>query len=193
MKLHRSLLAFAGVMAMMAGQAMAADLAIVSGDTGNGLAILRGMLDDYEKTSGDKVTVVPMPSSTTDQFGQYKLWLAAGNTDIDVYQTDVIWAPQLANQLVDLTDQMKDISGNYFPSIIESQTVDGKLVALPLFTDAPALFYRKDLLDKYGAKVPTTWQEMAETAKMIQDKEREAGNKRARVGEVERRRPDRRG
>jgi trehalose/maltose transport system substrate-binding protein len=177
MKLHHSLLAFAGIMAITAGHAMATYLAIVSGDTGNGLKILRGMLDDYEKTSGDKVTVVPMPSSTTDQFGQYKLWLAAGNTDIDVYQTDVIWAPQLANQLVDLTDQMKDISGNYFPSIIESQTVDGKLVALPLFTDAPALFYRKDLLDKYGAKVPTTWQEMAETAKMIQDKEREAGNK----------------
>src|SRR5690606_18289146 len=86
MKLHHSLFAVAGVVAMMAGQAMAADLAIVSGDTGNGLTILRGMLDDYEKTSGDKVTVVPMPSSTTDQFGQYKLWLAAGNTDIDVYQ-----------------------------------------------------------------------------------------------------------
>ena len=30
---------------------------------------------------------------------QYKLWLAAGNADIDVYQTDVIWAPQLADQL----------------------------------------------------------------------------------------------
>ena len=36
-----------------------------------------------------------MPSSTTDQFAQYKLWLAAGNADIDVYLVDVIWAPQL--------------------------------------------------------------------------------------------------
>lgn len=177
MKIRHSLFAFAGVMALAVGPAVAADLAIVSGDTGNGLALLRSMLDDYQKESGDTITVVPMPSSTTDQFGQYKLWLAAGNTDIDVYQTDVIWAPQLANQLVDLTDAMKDIAGNYFPSIIESQTVNGKLVALPLFTDAPALYYRKDLLDKYGAKVPTTWSEMAETAKMVMDKERAAGNK----------------
>ena len=61
--------------------------------------VLRAQLDVYEKQSGDKVTIVPMPSSTTDQFGQYKLWLAAGNSDIDVYQTDVIWAPQLADQL----------------------------------------------------------------------------------------------
>jgi len=83
--------------------AQAADLAIVSGDTGNGLAFLRSELDKFEKETGNKVTIVPMPSSTTDQFGQYKLWLAAGNSDIDVYQTDVIWAPQLADQFVDLS------------------------------------------------------------------------------------------
>ncbi len=49
---------------------------------------------------------------------------------------------------------------SFFPSIIESQTVDGRLVAMPLYTDAPALFYRKDLLEKYGKEVPRpgpTW------------------------------------
>ncbi len=39
-----------------------------------------------------------------------------------------------------------------------------------------ALYYRKDLLDKYGAKVPTTWAELADAAKLVMDKEREAGN-----------------
>jgi trehalose/maltose transport system substrate-binding protein len=156
--------------------AQAADLAMVSGDTGNGLAFLRSQLDKFEAATGNKVTIVPMPSSTTDQFGQYKLWLAAGNSDIDVYQTDVIWAPQLADQFLDLTDAAKDVVKDHFPSIIESQTVNGKLVALPAFTDAPALFYRKDLLEKYGEKVPTTWAELAATAKKIQDGERAAGN-----------------
>jgi len=162
---------------MLATPAFAADLAMVSGDTGNGLQVLREMLDQFEKATGNKVSVVPMPSSNTDQFAQYKLWLAAQNSDIDVYQTDVIWAPQLANQLLDLTDATKDVVGTHFPSIIESQTANGKLVALPVFTDAPALYYRKDLLDKYGAKVPTTWKEMADTAKMVMDKERAAGAK----------------
>ncbi len=176
MKLRHALLAFAVGTILAAGPAHAVDMAIVSGDTGNGLKVLRDILDQYEKNTGNKVTIVPMPPSTTDQFGQYKLWLAARNTDIDVYQTDVIWAPQLANQLVDLTEATKDVVGAHFPSIIESQTVDGKLVALPIFTDAPALYYRKDLLDKYGAKVPTTWAELADTAKLVMDKEREAGN-----------------
>lgn len=156
--------------------AQAADLSIVSGDTGNGLEFLRSQLDRFEAETGNKVTVVPMPSSTTDQFGQYKLWLAAGNSDIDVYQTDVIWAPQLADQFLDLTDAAKDVVANHFPSIIESQTVNGKLVALPAFTDAPALYYRKDLLEKYGKTPPKTWAELTATAKEIQDAERTAGN-----------------
>jgi trehalose/maltose transport system substrate-binding protein len=177
MKFRHFLAALAAGVVLAAGPVKSAELSIVSGDTGNGLQVLRDILDEFEKKTGNKVTIVPMPSSTTDQFGQYKLWLAAGNTDIDVYQTDVIWAPQLANQFVDLTEATKDVVGEHFPSIIESQTVEGKLVALPVFTDAPALYYRKDLLEKYGAKVPTTWAEMAETAKMIMDKEREAGAK----------------
>ncbi|WP_394892671.1 ABC transporter substrate-binding protein [Mesorhizobium sp. AaZ16] len=176
MKLRHALLAFAVGTVLAAGPAHAVDMAIVSGDTGNGLQILREILDQFEENTGNKVTIVPMPTSTTDQFGQYRLWLAAQNTDIDVYQTDVIWAPQLANQLLDLTEATKDVVGAHFPSIIESQTVDGRLVALPIFTDAPALYYRKDLLDKYGAKVPTTWAELADTAKLVMDKERDAGN-----------------
>ncbi|TIV95803.1 MAG: ABC transporter substrate-binding protein, partial [Mesorhizobium sp.] len=135
------------------------------------------ILDLYEKKSGNKVDIVVIPPSTTDQFGQYRLWLAAGSSDIDVYQTDVIWAPQLASQLVDLTEATRDLAGAHFPSIIQSQTVNGRLVALPIFTDAPALYYRKDLLDKYGAKVPTTWQQLQDTAKLVMDRERAAGNK----------------
>jgi len=159
--------------------ASAVELHFVMGQTGNDLAVFQTLFKDFEKQTGDTVTVVPMPSSTTDQFGQYRLWLSAGNTDIDVYMTDVIWAPQLADHLVDLTDAAKaaGIDKADVPQILQSQTVGGKLVALPAFTDAPALFYRKDLLDKYKQPVPTTWDQLATEAKLIQDGERTAGNK----------------
>jgi trehalose/maltose transport system substrate-binding protein len=157
--------------------ANAAQLGIVFGSTGGDIAFLRAELDKFEQQTGNKVTLVPMPSSTTDQFGQYRLWLAAGNPDIDVYVTDVIWAPQLAEQFVDLTAAAKDAVKAHFPSIVESQTVNGKIVAMPYFTDAPALYYRKDLLDKYGLKPPTTWEDMAASAKKVEDGERAAGNK----------------
>ncbi|MGR6432603.1 ABC transporter substrate-binding protein [Rhizobium sp. PAMB 3174] len=161
----------------VAGLAQAEEITYVSGAVGNAVRDFKTIVAPWEKETGNKVTLVPMPASTSDQFGQYRLWLAAGNADIDLYQTDVIWAPQLADQFVDLTDVAKDLIPQHFPSIIESQTVDGKLVALPIFTDAPALFYRKDLLEKYGMEVPKTWEELTDTAKKIQDGERAAGSK----------------
>lgn len=154
----------------------AAEINYVLGSVGNALETFKAIVAPWEEKTGHTVNVVPMPASTTDQFGQYRLWLAAGNTDIDLYQMDVIWAPQIADQMVDLSEAAKDVAPKHFPSIIQSQTVDGRLVALPLFTDAPALYYRKDLLEKHGKSVPSTWEELTETAKAVQDAERAAGN-----------------
>ncbi len=168
--------AFGALLAGLGLPALAADITYVSGAVGNAVENFKSLVKPWEEATGNTVTLVPMPASTTDQFGQYRLWLAAGNADVDLYQTDVIWAPQLADQFVDLTEAAKDLAPQHFPSIIESQTVDGKLVALPIFTDAPALYYRKDLLDKYGKQPPKTWEELGVIAKEIQDAERAAGN-----------------
>ncbi|MBX4867643.1 MULTISPECIES: ABC transporter substrate-binding protein [Rhizobium] len=163
--------------AIAAGQVHAAEISFAANTTGKNVEFLNKQLAIFEKNTGNQVKLVTMPSSSSEQFSQYRLWLAAGNKDIDVYQTDVIWAPQLADQFIDLKESTKDVVDQFFPSIIASQTVGGRLVALPLFTDAPALFYRKDLLEKYGKQPPKTWDEMAATAKEIQDKERQTGQK----------------
>ncbi|MBY5586474.1 ABC transporter substrate-binding protein [Rhizobium leguminosarum] len=166
-----------GIAIAAAGAIRAAEISFAANTTGKNVEFLNKQLAIFEKDTGNQVKLVTMPSSSSEQFSQYRLWLAAGNKDVDVYQTDVIWAPQLADQFVDLKEAAKDVVGQFFPSIIASQTVNGRLVALPLFTDAPALFYRKDLLEKYGKQPPKTWDEMAATAKEIQDKERQAGQK----------------
>jgi trehalose/maltose transport system substrate-binding protein len=157
------------------GQVAAAEITYAAGVVGNGLANFKALVAPWEKATGNTVKFVPMPPSPSEQFGQYRLWLAAGNEDIDLFQTDVIWAPQLAEHFVDLTTVGADLASKNFPSIIESQTINGKLIALPLFTDAPALYYRKDLLERYGKPVPRTWEELTTTAKAVQDGERAAG------------------
>lgn len=156
--------------------ASAAELNIVHGAIGKDNEILRAELDRFEEQTGHTVNIVSMPESTTDQFGQYKLWLAAQSSDIDVYRIDVIGAPQIAEHFIDLKEHTKDIIGDFVPAAVESQTVDDKLVALPMFLGAPALYYRKDLLEKYNEPVPETWQQMTDTARRIMDAEREAGN-----------------
>ena len=167
--------AVAAIAAVLGAPVLADEVFYVSGAVGNAVENFKLLVKPWEEATGHTVTMVPMPASTTDQFAQYRLWLAAGTADIDLFQTDVIWAPQLADHFVDMTEIAKDLAPTHFPSIIESQTVGGKLVALPIFTDAPALYYRKDLLEKYGVAVPTTWAELTVAAQTVQDGERAAG------------------
>ena len=167
--------AIAAIVATLGAPVAAEEIFYVSGAVGNAVENFKALVKPWEESTGNTVTMVPMPASTSDQFAQYRLWLAAGTADIDLYQTDVIWAPQLAEHFLDLTDVAKDLAPTHFPSIIQSQTVGGKLVALPIFTDAPALYYRKDLLDLYKVAVPTTWAELTVAAQTVQDGERAAG------------------
>ncbi len=150
--------ATAAMLAVFGAPLAAEELFYVSGAVGNAVENFKTLVKPWEEATGNTVTLVPMPASTTDQFGQYRLWLAAGAADIDLYQTDVIWAPQLADHFVDLTEAAKDLAPTHFPSII-----------------APALYYRTDLLEKHGKTPPKTWAELAETAKFIQDAERAEG------------------
>ena len=167
--------AVVAIVSALGSPVLADEVFYVSGAVGNAVENFKTLVKPWEEATGHTVTMVPMPASTTDQFAQYRLWLAAGTADIDLYQTDVIWAPQLADHFVDLTEVSKDLAPTHFPSIIQSQTVGGKLVALPIFTDAPALYYRKDLLEKYGVSVPKTWAELTVAAQTVQDGERAAG------------------
>ncbi len=161
--------ALAALLGSIALPAVADELFYVAGGVGKQAEHFKDLVKPWEERTGHTVTLVPMPQSSSDQFAQYRLWLAAGTADVDLYQTDVIWAPQLSEYFVDLSEAAKDILGEHFPSVIESQTSDGKLVALPLYTDAPALYYRTDLLEKYGKPVPKTWAELTETAKLVFD------------------------
>ncbi|MCG7622165.1 ABC transporter substrate-binding protein [Epibacterium sp. Ofav1-8] len=176
MKHFRNLMTGIATTTLLATGAIAEDLTIVHGSVGRDQEVLRGQLDRFEAETGHTVTIVSMPESTTDQFGQYRLWLSAQSSDIDVYRLDVIWAPQLASHFVDLKPHVADIVDDFVPAAIESQTVDGKLVALPMFLGAPALYYRADLLEKYDQEVPTTWQELTEAAQVVMDGERAEGN-----------------
>ena len=118
MNISMKTLFLCGSVLSAAVSAQAAELSIAANSTGKNVAFFRERIAAFEKETGHKVNLVTMPSSSSEQFSQYRLWLAAGNKDVDVYQTDVIWAPQLAEQFVDLTEATKDVIGDHFPSIV---------------------------------------------------------------------------
>ncbi|HEX2581224.1 MAG TPA: ABC transporter substrate-binding protein [Dongiaceae bacterium] len=157
--------------------AQAATVSISCGAVGQEADQCKQGVEAWAKKTGNQVKIVSTPTSSTDQLALYQQVLAAKSGDIDVFQIDVVWPGILGTHFVDLGKSFsQEEIERHFPPIIANNTIKGHLIAMPWFTDAGLLYYRKDLLDKYGKKAPTTWQELTDTAKEIQDKERAAGN-----------------
>jgi multiple sugar transport system substrate-binding protein len=70
-------------------------------------------------------------------------------------------APHVEQDGFDLSD--------YPEATIEVSTYDGILYGIPTRTHVYLLFYRQDVLDELGLEVPQTWEELRETARIIDE------------------------
>jgi trehalose/maltose transport system substrate-binding protein len=170
-------LALTALCAGTLSSAEAATISISCGAVGLELQLCQEGANAWAEESGHQVNVISTPNSATERLALYQQILAAGSADIDVFQIDVIWPGILASHFIDLGEHIdQEQIDQHFPAIVANNTVNDALVAMPWFTDAGLLYYRTDLLEKYGKEPPTTWQELTDIAKEIQDGERAEGN-----------------
>ncbi len=109
------------------------------------------------------------------KLAEYRKLLNARVGKPDLLEIDIVWPAILADDLVDLRPYLKEAVSGFAPDLIASYTVRGRLVALPLLADMGVLYYRSDLLAKYGFQhPPRTWEELAQMAARIQQGERRA-------------------
>ena len=156
--------------------AHAALVRIAGGATGQELELCKQSADQWAKNTGNEVQVVSTPNDSNERLALYQQILGSGSDKVDVLQIDVVWSGLLATHLIDLKPYSKGAEKNHFPSIVANNTVGGKMVGMPWFTDAGLLYYRKDLLEKYKLSPPQTWEDLGAAAKKIQDGERAGGN-----------------
>ncbi|GLR86385.1 ABC transporter substrate-binding protein [Bradyrhizobium iriomotense] len=134
-------------------------------------AVWRKALDQFEAHNpGIKVTI-ELGGATSDLQAQYlNTVMSAKDSSLDVLILDVIRPAQFAAAGWLSPFAGRDLQ-SYLRPYAEANTVDGKVVALPAFADAMFLYYRKDLLDKYGLPPPKTWDELAIAAKKVTEGE----------------------
>jgi len=152
-------------------------ITVVLGASGSGTPFTKALVAKFQEYTGIETTLVEGPESATDRLTiAYLPVLSAGDSSIDAMMIDVIWPGILAEHATDLSSVLTDNGGGYFDRIVQNNTVDGKLVGVPWYTDAGLLYYRKDLVEKYGfAGPPATWKDLEDQAKAIADGEKAAG------------------
>jgi len=155
-----------------------ADIRVAGGSVGAELEFAQEAADIFmEKCDGINIEIVEMPDSATERLNIYLQEWEAQSDNLDVFQVDVIWPAIIEPHVVDMTEYLgEDYLDMIFEDMRNGQTVGEKLVAIPWFADAAGLYYRTDLIEKYGVEVPSTWEELEAAAMTIQEGEREEGN-----------------
>ena len=171
-----AILSFLACTALPAGRASAAEVAISCGAVGIEFQLCRSGAEAWARDTGNTVKVVSTPNDSNERLALYQQLLASGSPEIDIFQIDVVWPGILADHLIDLRPYAKGAEKEHLQFLIDNNTVDGELKALPWFLDIGLLYYRTDLLQAHGAQPPRTWDELTRMAARIQEAERQAGH-----------------
>src|SRR5437764_1802277 len=150
-------------------------ITFVGDSVGNGHVRDLALAKRFTKDTGIKVTVVPHPAASDQSYAQLARAFSSKSSSIDVAMIDVVWPGAFAPYLVNLKPKLAKQAKLHLASIVANDTIGGKLVAMPWFGDYGILYYRTDLLKKYGYTAPPkTWTQLFQMAKKIQAGEQKA-------------------
>jgi multiple sugar transport system substrate-binding protein len=125
-----------------------------------------------EKHPNITVKQQEMPADTGASHDQYVTTFSSKSAEIDVFDADVIWPAEFAQAQYALElDRFIEADGinmdDYFPGTVQSGNFNGRQYAMPKYTDAGLLFYRKDIVET----PPKTWDELFDMASELKGKE----------------------
>jgi multiple sugar transport system substrate-binding protein len=138
---------------------------------------LPGLLREFERRHpGVTVRSEPLTWTSDEQHQFYVINLEGASPTFDVLMLDVIWVPEFAQAgwLLDLSPWVtREELAPHFPAAVAAATWGGRVWGLPWNMNVGVVYYRADLLAKYGLTPPRTWEELAEQAQRIRAGERD--------------------
>ena len=119
------------------------------------------------------VEAVAISSVPQESWQTYTTMFAAQDGSahiVGMYPTDVVHMAE-AGWLTNLSElyesSFEQELKKFNQPAVEINTVGGTLYGVPLYADALLLYYRKDLLEKYGFQPPETWDELSDQVQAI--------------------------
>lgn len=127
---------------------------------------VQSTIDQFKKAHpGVEVEWVDVPGNAIED---KTLSAVSGGTPPDLVNLNPDFAQRLASKgaLQDLSALVpSDVQTTYFPSALDANRVDGKLIGLPWYLSTQVAIYNRALLDKAGVKtLPGTYRELAAQA-----------------------------
>src|SRR6202451_4667494 len=111
-----------------------------------------------QRNPSQKVTLLLLPEASNDQLAQLVANLQAKSAEYDVIDMDVIWTAEFAsNGWVIPLPQSQFPLGDFLKPAVDTAMYQGRLYAVPDYSHADLLYYRKDILAKAGVQPPKTW------------------------------------
>lgn len=123
------------------------------------------VIEDYNNSQDTyEVTAKYVP------FADFKKQLSIGASADELPDIAILDSPDHASYATmgifeDLTGKF-DVD-TYYEGAVDSCTLDGTLYGVPFGVNCLGLYYNEDLLNVAGCSVPTTWDELMETAKAV--------------------------
>jgi len=136
-----------------------------------------GLLREFERRHpGVSVRSEPLTWTSDEQHQFYVINLEGASPTFDVLMIDVIWVPEFAQAgwLLDLSPWVtREELSPHFPAAAAAAVWRGRVWGLPWNMNVGVLYYRADLLAKYGLAPPRTWEALVEQAARIRAGERD--------------------
>ncbi len=135
------------------------------------------LLPEFEQLTGIKVKYDYVPFANTRD--KLTAEMVAKSGSYDVVSVMDVWGPSLTGLIQPINDRLAakkiDMEDRYPAAHLRAAKSGANVLGLPIRGHVQLLFYRRDIFDQLGLKVPATWQQVVETSKVIQSRTDMAG------------------
>jgi len=130
---------------------------------------VQGVITGWNKRyPNQKVTLLLLPEASNDQLAQLVANLQAKSDEYDVIDMDVIWTAEFASNgwIIPLPESQFPLK-DFLKPAVDTAMYQGRLYAVPDYSNADLLYYRKDILAKAGKQPPKTWAQLQQLAETV--------------------------